>query len=350
MFKIRFSSWTIIGAIAFTSWAVSPVKAQLPSLQDLNLQAPNLLNQDQNDQVVSGCIRLDGRCLVDVAAPKSDINNRIKDINKRLSDISNTYFKDDKAQIEVYQQQRKGKNILNIYISVGDRQVRLMSVTNQDASLKDVDIDTRANELVEELEAGLKRAKQERRREFLTRQAGVAVGTGVAMLVITLALSRLKHRSKRSKDQLASSESSPSQPISTQLTQQQQWNVKEVQHRFFQLAQVGILGGGTLFILGLFPYTRMIQVLIIAGLRIPLRLGIAGLAIYMIIRLSFALIDRFASALASNYLLTPEANRRIQLRVSTVSRVTKGIVTISWIVLGTLVALSAIGAVLTPIA
>jgi small conductance mechanosensitive channel len=343
MFKIRFSSWTVVGAIAFTSWAVSPVKAQLPSLQDLNLQPPNLLNQDQNDQVVSGCIRLDGRCLFEVAAPKSDINNRIEDIDQRLSDISSTYFKNDKAQIEVRQQQREGNNIPNIYVSIGDRQVRLMSVTDQDASLKGVDIDTRADELVEELEEGLRRAKRERRREFLSRQAGVAVGTGVAMLLACLTISHWKRRSKRSKEQLAPSESSPTQPISTQLTQQQQWNVKEVQHRLLQLAQAGILGGGTLFILGLFPYTRMIQILIITGLRIPLRLGIAGLATYMVIRLSFALIDRFSSALASNYLLTPEANRRIQLRVSTVSRVTKGIVTVSWIVVGTLVALSAIG-------
>ncbi len=343
MFKIRFSSWTVVGAIAFTSWAVSPVKAQLPSLQDLNLQPPNLLNQDQNDQVVSGCIRLDGRCLFEVAAPKSDINNRIEDIDQRLSDISSTYFKNDKAQIEVRQQQREGNNIPNIYVSIGDRQVRLMSVTDQDASLKGVDIDTRADELVEELEEGLRRAKRERRREFLSRQAGVAVGTGVAMLLACLTISHWKRRSKRSKEQLAPSESSPTQPISTQLTQQQQWNVKEVQHRLLQLAQAGILGGGTLFILGLFPYTRMIQILIITGLRIPLRLGIAGLATYMVTRLSFALIDRFSSALASNYLLTPEANRRIQLRVSTVSRVTKGIVTVSWIVVGTLVALSAIG-------
>jgi small conductance mechanosensitive channel len=343
MFKIRFLSWTVVGAIAFTSWAVSPVKAQLPSLQDLNLQPPNLLNQDQNDQVVSGCIRLDGRCLFEVAAPKSDINNRIEDIDQRLSDISSTYFKNDKAQIEVRQQQREGNNIPNIYVSIGDRQVRLMSVTDQDASLKGVDIDTRADELVEELEEGLRRAKRERRREFLSRQAGVAVGTGVAMLLACLTISHWKRRSKRSKEQLAPSESSPTQPISTQLTQQQQWNVKEVQHRLLQLAQAGILGGGTLFILGLFPYTRMIQILIITGLRIPLRLGIAGLATYMVTRLSFALIDRFSSALASNYLLTPEANRRIQLRVSTVSRVTKGIVTVSWIVVGTLVALSAIG-------
>jgi small conductance mechanosensitive channel len=80
MVRIRFSSWTIAGAIAFTSWAVSPVKALFPSFQDLNLQPPNLLNQDQNNQVVPGCIRLDGRCLFEIASPiganKSSINQK----------------------------------------------------------------------------------------------------------------------------------------------------------------------------------------------------------------------------------------------------------------------------------
>lgn len=347
MFKTRFLSWTIAGAIAFTGCAVLPVKAQLPSIQDLNLQTPNLLNQDQNNQVVPGCIRLDGRCLFEIASPKSDLNSRIEDINQRLSDISSTYFKNDSAQLEV-RRETEGQ-IPDIYVSVGDRQVRLMSVTDQDANLKGVDIDTRADELVQELEEGLRRAKQERQSEFLTRQAGVAAGTGVAMVVAILAISYWERRSKRSKDQLAPSESSPTQPISTQLTQQQQWNVKEVQHRFFQLAQAGILVGGTLFILGLFPYTRMIQILIITGLRIPLRMGIVGLATYMVTRLSYALIDRFSSVLASNYRLTPEANRRVQLRVSTVSSVAKSIVTVTWIAVGTLVALSVIGVNIGPL-
>ena len=347
MFTIRFLSWTIAGAIAFTGCAVLPVKAQLPSIQDLNLQTPNLLNQDQNNQVVPGCIRLDGRCLFEIASPKSDLNSRIEDIEQRLSDISSTYFKNDSAQLEV-RRETEG-DIPDIYVSVGDRQVRLMSVTDQDANLKGVDIDTRAEELVQELEEGLRRAKQERQSEFLTRQAGVAAGTGVAMVVAILAISYWERRSKRSKDQLAHAESSPTQPISTQLTQQQEWNVKEVQHRFFQLAQAGILVGGSLFILGLFPYTRMIQVLIITGLRIPLRMGIVGLVTYMVTRLSYALIDRFSSVLASNYLLTPEANRRVQLRVSTVSSVAKSIVTVTWIAVGTLVALSVIGVNIGPL-
>jgi small conductance mechanosensitive channel len=347
MFKIRFSSWTITGSLVLTGWMVSPVQAQLPLLQDLNLPAPNLLNQNSDNQVVSGCIRLDGRCLFKIADQKSDLPDRINGIEQRLNDISRIYFKNDSSKLTI--RKKTEGNLPDIYISVGDREVRLLSVTAPDADLQGVDIESRAEQLIEQLEEGLKRAKQERQQQFLARQAGIATGTGVAMLVASLAIYHWERRLKRSKDQLAPCDSSPTQPISTQLTQKQHWNVKEVQHRLFQLTKAGILGGGPLFILGLFPYTRMIQVLIIGSLKIPLRVGIIGLGTYVIIRLSYVLIDRFASVLASNYLLTPEANRRLQLRVSTISGVTKGIVTVVWIGVGVLVTLSTVGVNIGPL-
>jgi small conductance mechanosensitive channel len=347
MLKIRFSSWTITGSLVLTGWVVSPVQAQLPLLQDLNLPAPNLLNQNSDNQVVSGCIRLDGRCLFKIADQKSDLPDRINGIEQRLNDISRIYFKNDSSKLTIHK--KTEGNLPDIYISVGDREVRLLSVTAPDADLQGVDIESRAEQLIEQLEEGLKRAKQERQQQFLARQAGIATGTGVAMLVASLAIYHWERRLKRSKDQLAPSDSSPTQPISTQLTQKQHWNVKEVQHRLFQLTKAGILGGGPLFILGLFPYTRMIQVLIIGSLKIPLRVGIIGLGTYVVIRLSYVLIDRFASVLASNYLLTPEANRRLQLRVSTISGVTKGIVTVVWIGVGVLVTLSTVGVNIGPL-
>lgn len=353
---MRLKSWAIgwtaiasfqTGAIILTGWCVSPVQAQLPFLKELNLQPPKLLEQKSDNQVVSGCIRLDGRCLFKVADQKSELSNRIDGIEQRLNDISRIYFKNDSSELKI--RKRQEGNLPNIYISVGNKEVRLMSVTAPDAELQGIDIDTAADQLIEQLEEGLKTAKQEQQPQFLTRQGGIAAGTGAGILVATLAISYWERRLKRSKDQLTASDSSPTQPITTQLTQQQQWNVKEVQHRLFQLTQAGILGGGSLFILGLFPYTRMIQVLIIGSLQIPLRVGIIGLGTYVVIRLSYALIDRFASLLASNSLLTPEDNRRLQLRVSTISGVTKGIVTVTGVGVGILVALSAIGVNIGPL-
>ncbi|MCJ8282090.1 MAG: mechanosensitive ion channel family protein, partial [Rivularia sp. ALOHA_DT_140] len=66
------------------------------------------------------------------------------------------------------------------------------------------------------------------------------------------------------------------------------------------------------------------QVGIIAFLKIPLRLGIVSLVIYVVIRLSYAAIDRLTSAFVkSSTLLTPETSERLQLRVSTISGVSK---------------------------
>lgn len=350
MFKTKalFYAFLSVAAIVVTSGLVFPVQAQLPNLQDLNLPSPSLLNQNQSDRVDSACVRLDQRCVFNISDRRSDLPARIEGIEQRLENVRRTYLRNESAELKIYSQQEQ--NLPNIYVAVGNQEpVRLLSVTSQDADLEGVDLETRTEQIINQLEQGLERAKQERKPEFLTRQVGIAIGIGVAMLVASLAIYYWEGRLKRSKDELTHSDSSPTQPISTQLTQKQEWNVKEVQHRLFQLAKVGILGGGTLLILGLFPQTRVLQVLIIRSLKIPLRLGLIGAGTYLVIRLSYALIDKFTSALARNALITPEANRRLQLRLSTISGVTKGIVTITWISISILVMLAMIGVNLAPV-
>lgn len=346
--KASFYASLSVAAIVLTSGLAFPVQAQLPNLQDLNLPSSSLLNQSPNTQIESDCVRLDQRCLFKISDRRSDLPARIEGIQQRLENVSRTYLKNDSAELKIYSQQEQ--NLPNIYAAVGNQEpVRLLSVTSQDADLQGVDLETRAEQIKNQLEQGLERAKQERQPEFLTRQVGIAIGIGVAMLVASLAIHYWESRLKRSKDELTPSEPSPTQPISTQLNQKQEWNVKEVQHRLFQLAKVGILGGGTLLILGLFPQTRVLQVLIIRSLKIPLRLGLIGAGTYLVIRLSYALIDKFTSALARNSLITPEANRRLQLRLSTISGVTKGIVTITWVSISFLIMLAMMGVELAPI-
>lgn len=350
--KFRVIRWGIIlflttGVILLTSGFLSPAQAQFPALLDFNRFTPNLLQESRDHQVTSGCIRLDGRCLFEVAAPQSELQDRINDIEQRLNDISEIYFKNDTAQLKVRQQQQG--NLPNLYISVGDRQVRLMSVTDRDAMLTGENIQARAEDLAVQLQQDLERAKRERQPEVLARRGGIATGTGVIMLVASFAIYRWQRRSKRLKQEITDADSSPTQPITTQLKQQQKWHLTEVQHRLFQVAQVGILAGGTLFILGLFPYTRLFQVWMLGSLRIPLRLGLIAIATYALIRLSYALIDKFASALARNQLLTPEANRRLQLRISTISGVSKGMITLTMFTVAILIALSTLGLNIGPV-
>lgn len=356
MLKLRSKFWGIrwvvtlfltTGFILLTGGLLSPAQAQFPTIPDLNRFTPNLLQESSDNQVTSGCIRLDGRCLFEVAAPKSELQDRINDIEQRLNDISEIYFKNDTAQLKVRQKQQG--NLPNIYVSVGDRQVRLMSVTDRDAILTGATIEARAEDLVTELQQDLERAKQERQPEVLARRGGIAAGTGVIMLIASFAIYQWQGRSKRLKQEIAPTDSSPTQPIKTQLKRQQKWHLTEVKHRLLQVAQLGIWAGGTLFILGLFPYTRMFQVWILRSLKIPLRLGVIAIGTYALIRLSYALIDKFASALARNQLLTPEANRRLQLRISTISGVSKGILTLTLSGVAILIALSTLGLDIGPV-
>ncbi|MFP5271106.1 mechanosensitive ion channel family protein [Coleofasciculus sp.] len=352
---MRISALTIAGSMALAGWVISPVQAQLPGLPNLNIPTPSPLKQPSENAVVSKCVRLDGRCLFEIAAPTSQLPQRIQEIEQRLQDISRTYFKNQNAELEFRQEEAEGEsNLPEIYISLLDeegdpfKEVRLMSVTNQDAQLTEVPIETRADEIIEQLDQQLPQAKQERQPDVLTNRVIIAVGTGVAMIVASLLISRWERRLKRSKQLLEPSESNTA-PISTQLTQNQQRNVKEVLHRLLQLTQGVIWVGGSLFILSLFPYTRPLQVLILASFRIPIRVGIVGLGTYVIIRLSYALTDRFSSAIARTHLLTPEGAQRAQLRVSTVSGVTKNIITLSFSGIGLLVALAAIGIDIGPL-
>lgn len=380
MKKMRISAWTIAGSIALAGWVIFPVQAQIPGLPDVNLPTPNPLNQQPEDAVVSGCVRLDGRCLFEIAAKKPKLipntagevgevegaegaqitlSQRIQEIEQRLQDISRTYFKNENAELEIRQEEAEDeRNLREIYISLLDeegdpfKEVRLMTVTDQDANLKGLSIEQieeRADEIIKQLEQQLPQAKQERQPDVLRNRVGIAVGTGVAMIVASLLIYRWERRLKRSKQLLEPSESSNTEPISTQLTQNQQRNVKEVLHRLLQVTQGVIWVGGSLFILTLFPYTRFITVLIISSFRIPVRVGIISVGTYLIIRLSYALTDRFSSAIARNHLLTPQGAQRAQLRVSTVSGVTKNIITVSWSAIGFLMALVAIGIEIGPV-
>ncbi|MBD1836234.1 mechanosensitive ion channel family protein [Cyanobacteria bacterium FACHB-472] len=332
---------SLAGSILLAGWVVSPVQAQTPLPQNLQLPIPSWPLNDSQSNMVAGCIRLDGRCLFQVAAPKSELPARIQDIQQRLENISNQYLQDDAAKLQV---EIAKQNNLPVIV-VNDQPV--LTVTQPDANLQGADLDTRAQKLRESLQEGLVRAKQEREPQFITRSSAIAGSLILGMVVVSWSLGRWR---KRSQIRLAASASPPTaHPVTTQLTQQQKGNLQEVQRRLYQLAQCGIWGGGGLIILGLFPYTRIVQVLALSALQVPLLVGIVGLGTYVLIRLSYVLTDRFAAALASSYLLTPEASRRVQLRVSTISAVTKSITTLGCIGIGILVALTTLGVNIAPL-
>ncbi|MGD1906627.1 MAG: mechanosensitive ion channel family protein [Leptolyngbyaceae cyanobacterium] len=316
------------------------------------------------------CVRLDGHCVFRVAAAPSDLYPRVEAIQTQLVMIRDEYLASPSPTLTVTIQTQSEEVTLDepapnpvaeeplnapsqapeIYVAVGDRPAtRLMSVTHFEADPKGVDVPTTAELLVEQIDSGLRRSYRERQPDYLLAQAGLAVGTLVLLLIGVWGLRRWEKALRQGKQALHKALQDQTHTLSALLDERRQWNVNEAQLRFSQLVQAGVWFTGALLVFSRFPYTRIITVQTIAGLRIPLRLLIVGLGVYVAVRLSFALINRLTALLIKNYELTPEVNRRTQLRVQTISRVSRGIVTLAFLGVGFMAALTAVGVNIAPL-
>lgn len=337
---VAHTAFGIAGSIVFTTSGLSPATAQLPFLPNLQPPTTSKASPDSDSQVVTTWIRLDGRPLFQLAAPRGSLPQRAEDISQRLHNISQNYFQSGSSSLQV--QVKTENNLPVIYVN----NASLLTVTDLDAKMQGEDDPFKlAQRLSQSLEQNLRRAKLERQSVFLARQSGIAAGIFVGVVISSWGIRRWYWRSS-----LQPIPTEPTNhPVTSRLSQQQQKNMQEVRQRLFQMSQGLVWGSGTLIILGLFPYTRIVQVWILTALKIPFILGVVGLVTYVTIRLSYALIDRFTAALANNALLTPEDSLRLQLRVSTISRVSKGIATLSGVAIGTLFAMTALGVNIAPL-
>ncbi len=333
---MRSKFWAIASSIMLTVIIAFPATAQFPLP---NLQLPTSLPQARSEQeVVSTWISLDGRRLFQIADTRGNLSKRVDDIQQRLRTISQNYFQSNSTELQV--EIRGDKNLPVIYVN-GEY---LFTITDRDAKLQAEEPLVLADKLRLSLEQDLRRAKQERQPKFLARSSAIASGIFVTIVLISWGVRRWQWRLM-----MRPAIAPTNDPVTTQLSKQQQKNIQEVRRRLFQLAQSLIWGSGTLLILGLFPYTRVIPSWILTVLRIPFTLGIVALATYVTVRLSYVLIDRFTSALAINTLLTAEDSLRLHLRVSTISGVTKSITTLSGVAIGTLIALTMVGVNIAPL-
>ncbi|MBD2488830.1 mechanosensitive ion channel family protein [Aulosira sp. FACHB-615] len=339
---MRWHFLAFFGSITVSAIAVTPVNAQIPLLP--LLQTPSSLSNDSENRNVSGWIYLDGRRLFQISATKTNLPERLQNIQRNLNQISQNYFQSSATKIKV--EVRKVNEIPVIQVN-GEY---LMTVTSEDAELRQEDQLISANQIADALQEDLQRAKQERQTQYLLNQGKIAAGIGLVMVVTSWGVYYWQRRSRKETAQPVPSISSTAQPITTQLNQQQHRHFQEVKKRLFQLTQAGIWGGGNFLILGLFPYTRPLQVAILSAAQIPLKLAVVALGTYVATRFSYALIDRFTTTLiSSGVLLTSDTSERLRLRVSTFSGVTKSIVTIIWVGVGILFALVSLGVDIVPL-
>ena len=349
MFKIGIYTLTMT-LMVVTSSVASPIKMQVPNWQDLPNLTPNEQeDRNQNNKIPSTtCIRIDNRCAFEIAATeKINLEARVKPIQLVIREVINSSAFKNNEDIKVWKQGQAK----NIYIQVGDSPpIRLMNVTAEDGAIERVSREERAEQIIAQLQDNLELTQQQNQPDYLRQQGFKAISIASAMILITLAISNTKSQLKAVKEEEINIDPASEEHITNKLTKSQKSNLIAIKRTLLHLAMVGTWIGGSIIILGLFPQTIWWQGLVIEIFRRPARLGLVSLLTYVAIRLSYALIARFNTALTSNsILLVGEENRRLQLRIATITKVTQGIVTFSFTIIGLLVGMASIGINIAPI-
>mgnify|MGYP002780878330 CR=1 FL=1 len=313
-----------------------------------------------NTEVRSAPVRLDGRRLFTIAATATnntesnpEINLRVQDIETRLNQFANQ--PQNPPQVTSAIDSTSNLPILSV------NQQYLMTVTTLDAQVQGQTPANYANQLTQIIRDALVRAKQERQPEFLMRQSFVAIAivAGLSLLswLLSLAQKKLRKQQKRIQSEIPSipniAANTPDTAtthtqlvVQQQLTKRQQNTMKDVQRRSLQFAQFAIWAIGGFYILGLFPYTRSLQPFVLST---PLKVVLIVTAIYLLIRFSDLIIDQVFSAFNVTDWTSPMTSQRIALRISTFSRIAKGLTAISWISVGAIVLLSVVGIQILPL-
>ncbi|MDF5729313.1 MAG: mechanosensitive ion channel family protein [Rhizonema sp. PD38] len=337
----------IAGSIAISVCIVPKAGAQTPQIPFLpNLQLPNTSSSNDSDNrtISAAWVYLDGRRVFQITGTKANLTERWEHVQVTLDQISQDYLDSNAKEVKV--QTRTSNELPVIYVN----NQYLMTVNADDAKLRHVDTSVAAKQITEALQEDLKRTRQERQTSSLIYHGKIAGGTLLLMIVLSWGFYELQQRSKWDSRQLMQRNSATDQPLTTKLRKQQADHLQEAKRRLFQLGQTAIWGGGTYTILGLFPYTRALQLGIYFSLQFPLKIGIVAIGTYVAVRFSYALIERFTAAIViGGALLTRESTERLKLRVSTISVVTKGIVTITWVAVSFLVALVWLGINILPL-
>jgi moderate conductance mechanosensitive channel len=335
--------------------------AQSPSPSPSGLQLPQLATTLFNPDVQSAPVKLDGRRLFTIAASTTnnsdsnpELGSRLQNIESRLTEFAN------QARTSAPEVTFTTEPTSNLPILSVDQQY-LMTVTTLDAQLQGQQPEGYARQLTQIIRNGLIRARQERQPDVLMRQALIAIAIIFGMSLLSWLLSfsqrRLRQQQKRIHSEIPSipevadntSERATTQTqlmVKQQLTKRQQHTMKDVQRRLLQITQLGIWAVGGFFILGLFPYTRPLQTIVLST---PLKVAVILALVYLLIRLSDLIIDRIFSAFNITDWSTPTASQRIALRISTFSRITRSLAAIAWVGIGVIVLLSVVGIQIIPL-
>lgn len=304
--------------------------AQIPPTVPESLPPQPLIIPSLSNPLVSDWIWLDGRRLFKVAATKGNLSERTQAVQESLETIKRSYLRS--GSIEPRVEIRTSNNLPVIFAE----DQHLLTITTLDAELRGIEITVLDDQIKSTVERALKSSRSEREPQFLQQQVIIAGG----VISLAILLNRLVHLWQRRLKRPAKAIAAPKTDGTKQLPPVQFWiGFKGILYQVLSILQISMGLIGLLICLDLFPYTRPINILLLKGLPIPLTLTGVGLATYLLIRLSWAFVNRFALALTVTPFLTPIASRRTLLRISTIANVIKGFAVPVWIGIGVIVTL-----------
>jgi small conductance mechanosensitive channel len=320
----------------------------------------------------SAPVRLDGRTLFRVA-PTDNLTASLRaaEIQERLTNAAQQAS--DPGALQVYWETDQQGNLPVVYVDSGSEPLFIFTVTELDARLAGAsDPAVGADELRRSIREGILSYDEERQPGFLWQQAQIAGFILLVILVLSWILARvqswLTHRKAQIKQQIADAPSEetyraslaspdlddpPSAQTVNALRQkvinQQRLGIVALQRWLCRVGQGILWIGGIYAILGLFPYTRGLQPLIMSSIEIPFTITVILLVTYGLVRFSGMAIDRSVLVLQERAVIPSARSQRLALRFSTFSQVIKGIAGSIIVAIGVLSALSVLGLNLAPL-
>jgi moderate conductance mechanosensitive channel len=369
-----------ISASLFAFFVVAGVStAWGQSLPDNDNLTSQLLPKVQSSSMVYAPVRLDGNILFTVAAEVSTgmgmtpgsmtpVESRAKAIEKDLYKIIYRGFEASTLKVTAKTESKQAAILLSDGKQYND--LPLLVLTEMDARIGGFTLPESAGYVAQVIQRALIRAQQERQSAYLSQQGQISAGIFLAMVCISLGLRflqkrlmvgwrSLKEKQRQQEEQLATmaaaidtddedfnnQQSQCSSMMSQQMSYERTLNNYDLRRHLLQLGHMVLWLGGIAWIVGLFPYTRWLQVYI---LQQPIVLGVI-LSTTLAIKYSGILIDRFLNKWANRESLTPQAIQRWMLRTSSFSPILKGIIGVHLAGLALLFVLASFNIPLAPV-
>lgn len=307
-----------------------PIPTERNSAESNSQKSQSKVLNTFSSQLSTDWIWLDGRQLFQITSTRNLISERKQTVQENLEKIQRNYLTSDQIEPQV---EVKTLNNLPV-ISINNQD--LITITSLDMEVRAVDASSLTTDIQGIVSSALKRSRTERNPQYLKQQGIISAGILLFLLILNGLICLLQGRLNRS----SKSNTVSSVDIRTRLPTLNSWDgLSSLFRQVLNICHISIWFAGLLICMDRFPYTRPIKIWILRSLSLPLTVSLVGVCTYFMVRLSWALINRFALALTVSPILTPIVSRRLQLRISTITRVVKGIAIPVWGSIGIIVIL-----------